>query len=143
MVGAAKKEEVALKDLEAFCRKLTSKFGPRQLILLDGPLGAGKTQFVKTCVKILGGDVPDSPTFAIINEYAGPQPIFHVDLYRLTTEAEIESTGFWDLFTSAEGLIFVEWAEHVPSTSWPMSWPRINVQIDFGTSSDTRTMKLW
>ena len=114
---------VTLAKLPEFCEKLKNKFSQKQLVLLNGPLGVGKTQFVKTMVSSMGGEMPDSPTFSIINQYpCANKTIYHVDLYRLESEADVESTGFWDLFCEDEALIFVEWAERIDEENWPRNW---------------------
>lgn len=124
-------ETVELLQLPAFCQKLVKKFSRRQLVLLDGPLGAGKTQFVKECVALMTTQIPDSPTFSVINSYTGAdRALFHVDLYRMESPEDIESTGFWDLFYEEEGLIFVEWANKVPVADWPKSWNCLSVKIE-------------
>jgi tRNA threonylcarbamoyladenosine biosynthesis protein TsaE len=137
------KQVIALSDLFSFCKKITTGFQERQLVLLKGPLGAGKTQFVKFCVQALGAEMPDSPTFSLINEYAGAQqPIYHADLYRLNSEADIDSTGFWDLFAEAEGIVFVEWPEKVPTSSWPLAWSQMTVDISFSIKENEREIEI-
>ena len=82
------------------------------VVLLRGVLGAGKTAFVRGVAAGLGCD-PDavsSPTFTIIQEYAGPIPLLHVDLYRLTP-TEVDDLGLDDLM---EG--------HVLAVEWPDRW---------------------
>lgn len=134
---------VTLAGLESFCQIVVKEFKPRQLVTLEGPLGAGKTQFVKKCVEILGGEVPDSPTFSLINEYSGAShAITHVDLYRLTSEADVESTGFWDLFREEAGLIFVEWPDRIPDSHWPRNWARLHIEIDFLKLPEERTIQV-
>ena len=81
------------------------------LIALVGDLGSGKTVFAQGLAAGLGsGDVVSSPTFVIVNEYAGRLPIQHVDLYRLGDPAAVESLGYRELFWS-DGVTVVEWAE--------------------------------
>jgi len=82
------------------------------VIALIGPLGAGKTVFVKGLAKALGlsGDDATSPTFTLINEYEGPVPLYHVDLYRLEQAEEIEELGLHEYF-EGPGIVAVEWAE--------------------------------
>jgi tRNA threonylcarbamoyl adenosine modification protein YjeE len=129
----------AFPCLLIFCEKLKSNFAQKQLVLLNGPLGVGKTQFVKSMVSTMGGEMPDSPTFSIINQYPCPdKTIYHVDLYRLESEADVESTGFWDLFREDEALIFVEWAERIADDNWPHSWSRLDLQITFSNKVDER-----
>jgi tRNA threonylcarbamoyladenosine biosynthesis protein TsaE len=130
---------VTLSELTDFCEKLKSKFSQKQLVLLNGPLGVGKTQFVKYMVSTMGGEMPDSPTFSIINQYlCADKTIYHVDLYRLESEADVESTGFWDLFREDEALIFVEWAERISDDHWPKNWPRLNITMCFADKIDAR-----
>ncbi len=131
--------QVLLPELTDFCEEFLKGLSERQVIGLDGPLGAGKTQFVKTCVEILGGETPDSPTFSVINTYQGAScPLFHVDLYRLESEVDIESTGFWDLFREPKGIIFVEWANKIPAEQWPRTWDYKRVNIDFAGRPEAR-----
>lgn len=92
------------------------------IVLLSGDLGAGKTHFSKGIVAGIGSaDTVTSPTFVFINEYRGPQrlPIFHVDLYRINTPAELDSIGLDDA-TAGSGICLIEWPErdqslyHIP-----------------------------
>jgi tRNA threonylcarbamoyladenosine biosynthesis protein TsaE len=82
---------------------------------LVGPLGAGKTEWVKGLAVGLGADASlvTSPTFVIATEYPGPRPLAHVDFYRLESEAELESTGFVDLLEPGQ-IVAVEWCDRFP-----------------------------
>jgi len=82
------------------------------VIGLCGDLGAGKTQLAKGLARGLGITARvHSPTFALINVYAGGRlPLFHLDLYRLETRAQIIAAGLEDYFHPA-GVSVVEWAE--------------------------------
>ena len=85
------------------------------VVLLHGDLGAGKTAFVRGMARGLGADPGDvsSPTFTIIQEYAGTNAtLYHVDLYRLTPP-EIEDLGLDDLIESGQ-VVAIEWAERWP-----------------------------
>lgn len=102
-----------------------------QIILLNGPMGAGKTLWVRECVEALGGKWVSSPSFAIIQRYATRSlSIDHVDLFRLKDENDLESTGFWDLFDSESGWIFIEWADRLSEKLWPRRRSIWNIQID-------------
>ena len=82
------------------------------VVLLYGDLGAGKTAFVRGMAHGIGANPDDvsSPTFTIVQEYAGPSAtLYHVDLYRLEP-AEIDDLGLDDL-VSADGIVAIEWAE--------------------------------
>ena len=87
------------------------------VILLNGDLGAGKTHFVKGFAKAFGydGDVT-SPTFTIMNEYlGGRKPIYHFDMYRLSSMEDALNLGFQEYFDlkSLDGISLVEWPENV------------------------------
>jgi tRNA threonylcarbamoyladenosine biosynthesis protein TsaE len=91
------------------------------VILLDGPLGAGKTSLARGFLAALGlaGEAP-SPSFAIVQPYAPPEvrvPVLHVDLYRIDDRAEIEELGLDDaLFDS---VLLVEWPDRAGPDRWP------------------------
>ena len=88
-----------LDKLEEQIVKLVGDFSERQIVLLVGPLGSGKTQSVRFIVKHLQGEDICSPSFSIHNTYETKRgDVEHIDLYRLEDEGDIESTGFWDLF---------------------------------------------
>jgi tRNA threonylcarbamoyladenosine biosynthesis protein TsaE len=96
------------------------------VIGLNGELGAGKTQLVKGLALGLGSPARvHSPTFALINEYAGGRlPLFHLDLYRLETAAQIRSAGLDDYFVRSDAVTVVEWFERAafprPAAGRPM-----------------------
>jgi tRNA threonylcarbamoyladenosine biosynthesis protein TsaE len=82
------------------------------VVLLYGDLGAGKTAFVRGLARGIGAnpDEVSSPTFTLIQEYAGPSAtLYHVDLYRLEP-AEIDDLGLEDL-VAGDGIVAIEWAE--------------------------------
>ena len=113
------------KELAAALAELAR---PGDLVLLAGDLGAGKTHFSKGVVAGIGSsDTVTSPTFVFINEYRGPQrlPIFHADLYRINTPAELLGIGITDA-TDGHGICIVEWPERDPSLR---DMPHIAVHI--------------
>jgi tRNA threonylcarbamoyl adenosine modification protein YjeE len=84
--------------------------GAGAVVLLQGPLGAGKTAFARGVTEGLGGD-PDevsSPTFTIIQEYSGRVRVHHIDLYRLTPP-EVDDLALEELL--ADGVLVVEWPD--------------------------------
>ena len=82
------------------------------VICLDGELGVGKTLFVRALARTLGveSDVT-SPTFNLMNIYEAACPIVHFDLYRITSEEELEDIGFYEYAEATEGIVLIEWAE--------------------------------
>ena len=86
------------------------------IITLTGDLGAGKTHFVKGFAKGIKSDnLVTSPTFTLLNVYDGNMPIYHFDMYRLSSREEAEELGFNEYFdiNSLDGVTLVEWPERV------------------------------
>ena len=81
---------------------------------LTGELGAGKTQFVKGLARGLKIDEDEvvSPSFGLINEYEGDKKLYHVDLYRLESNEEIETLGLAD-YIWGDGICVIEWADRL------------------------------
>ncbi|MBI5063450.1 MAG: tRNA (adenosine(37)-N6)-threonylcarbamoyltransferase complex ATPase subunit type 1 TsaE [Desulfatitalea sp.] len=103
---------------------------------LHGDLGSGKTCFVQGLAQ--GLEVPDgyviaSPTYALINEYQGRLPLYHVDLYRLEGGLDADRIGLGEIL-GYEAVVAVEWAERLPANEWPEE----NLTIDFATTDDQR-----
>ena len=91
------------------------------IVLIDGPLGAGKTTLVRGLLHALGheGEVP-SPSFAIVQPYDDiALPLWHVDLYRIDSPAEMEELGLDTVL--GEGVLVVEWPERAGEGAWPPS----------------------
>lgn len=87
-----------------------------EVLAFIGSLGMGKTCFMRGLAKGIGykGDVT-SPTFAIVNEYRGGRlPIFHFDMYRISSFDDLYSTGYFDYFDE-NGIIASEWSENIAS----------------------------
>ncbi len=87
------------------------------VVALIGDLGAGKTQFVKGIAEAFGFPPEDvsSPTFTIAHEYDGSNVLYHMDLYRIASEAELHQAGIEE-YLNAGGICLIEWpqrAEHL------------------------------
>ncbi len=101
------------------------------LVLLTGKMGAGKTQFVSWMLKELGVVGVSSPTFAILQQYPTPSgPVEHVDLYRVESDEDLESTGFWDLLRTPDLLGFIEWSDRLPLESWPAGLTLFTIHLE-------------
>lgn len=141
MSGEVSVREIqSLSEMQALAHELAGSLGRRQLILLDGPMGAGKTQFTKFLLEALGGSEVVSPSFAIHNSYASRRGfIEHMDLFRLESEEDLESTGFWDFFRAREGVVIVEWAERLNemglTPQLPRTWPCLALRFEVPTGS--------
>ena len=98
------------------------------VICLDGELGVGKTLFVRALARTLGveSDVT-SPTFNLMNIYEAACPIVHFDLYRITSEEELEDIGFFEYAEATEGIVLIEWAEKFPDA---MPADHLSVRIE-------------
>ena len=107
----------SLQRTEEFGRILGRIVEPGDVITLQGPLGAGKTALTQAIARGLKVD-PDiyvtSPTFSLLHEYQGRIPLYHMDLYRLTDEEDIETLGFPEYF-SGSGVTVIEWPERLGS----------------------------
>lgn len=105
------------------------------VVLLDGPLGAGKTAFVRGMARGLGSNPADvsSPTFTILHEYSGPHVLlFHADLYRLSVK-EVDELGLDDV--AAEGILVVEWPDR-----WAAP-PRESIRVSIAKSPDRENVR--
>jgi tRNA threonylcarbamoyladenosine biosynthesis protein TsaE len=103
-------------------RKLARLLMPPQLLVLRGDLGTGKTTLVKGVAQALDAAEPDevtSPTFTLVHEYLGaidgrPVKLYHIDVYRLEGERQLETLGLDELLTE-DALVLVEWGEKFKS----------------------------
>lgn len=103
-----------IAETEAVAAEIAKLLKNGGFLALYGGMGAGKTTFVRGLVKALCPECLDlvhSPTFAIVNEYRGEKiSIFHFDLYRLTDEDDLYSTGFYD-YIEQGSIVITEWTE--------------------------------
>jgi len=98
----------------AYGRGLASELSPPLIILLRGTLGAGKTTLVKGIAEgfhAAPAEEVTSPTFTLVHEYRSPRALlYHVDLYRIDTERELETLALDDLL-APNAILLVEWGE--------------------------------
>ena len=131
--------EVATASVEetiAFGARLGAVLEAGDFVVLEGPLGAGKSRFVEGLARGLGVDparrIP-SPTFTLVNEHEGRLLLVHADFYRLESAAELEQLG-WRDYLEREAVVAVEWLSRVGVEAAPRD--RIEISIQPGGSSD-------
>ncbi|MCB0414770.1 MAG: tRNA (adenosine(37)-N6)-threonylcarbamoyltransferase complex ATPase subunit type 1 TsaE [Bdellovibrionales bacterium] len=120
----------SLDDLKKFAKKYSQSFQPNQIVLLQGPMGAGKTQLVNFFLKSLGFEEGCSPTFALHNLYEQERRfIDHFDLYRLENELDLETSGFWESVSNSESMTFIEWSDRISESYFSKSLPIVKFVI--------------
>lgn len=104
----------AAEETVAIGRKLAARLAPPKIVVLRGDLGAGKTTLVKGIAEGFSAAAQDevtSPTFTLIHEYRGPQVnVFHIDLYRIDTQRELDTLALDDLM-EPNSVLLIEWGE--------------------------------
>lgn len=128
-------------DTFALGEALGRVLAPGDFVALAGELGAGKTQLARGIAAGAGANVDDvsSPTYAILQSYAGRLRLHHADLYRLKTEADLYATGYFDLLDDPRAACVVEWAEQVPGA---IPEAALRVHLVKGPGPDDRTLVL-
>lgn len=121
------------EETMAFGERLGSLLRRGDVLALFGDLGAGKTTFTKGLA--LGLKLTDdihSPTFTLIHEHPGDIALYHIDLYRLSCEAEVEMIGIEE-YIYGDGVTIIEWADRMKSML-----PQSRLDIEFKMKSDTQ-----
>ena len=99
------------EDTWRIAERLVSLVNKKGIIALHGDLGVGKTCFVQGMSRALGIGIPiSSPTYTLIDEYEGENPLYHIDLYILSNSIEVIGIVLEEYFEK-DGLIAIEWAE--------------------------------
>jgi tRNA threonylcarbamoyladenosine biosynthesis protein TsaE len=132
-----------LKDLpatHALAARLAALLRPGDAVLLDGPLGAGKSEFARAVLRAAAGDpaleVP-SPTFTLVQSYDLPAgTAHHFDLYRLDGPAGLDELG-WD--EALEGIVLVEWPDRLGALAPPQA---LHITLQPGADDDARIARL-
>ncbi len=105
------------EETERVAMDIAEKLQPGSVLALYGEMGAGKTAFARGVVRALCPEclpLVHSPTFAIVNEYAGKNvTVYHFDFYRIEGDDDLYSTGFYE-YRDAGGILLTEWSENVP-----------------------------
>lgn len=117
---------------DALARRMAPLLQPGDVVLLQGQIGAGKTQFARALIHALGvaEDVP-SPTFTLVQTYDAGFDIWHADLYRLSHPDEAVELGLLEAFETA--LCLVEWPEKLGA-----DWPEKALTLRFSVSGEGR-----
>jgi len=125
-------------ELVAWGEHLGRAATPPLVVTITGDLGAGKTTLARAICRGYGvTDDVTSPTFALVHEYAAAKsPVYHLDLYRLESPAELTNIG-WDETIAAEALVIIEWPEHAANQI-----PRVHLPISLQHLPDDPTRRL-
>lgn len=124
------------EETEALGSRLGERLTPGAVVAYTGDLGAGKTAFTRGMARGLGiTDRVTSPTFTIVNEYDGGRlPLFHFDMYRLSSSEELFEIG-WEDYLARGGVCAVEWSENVEDA---LEEDTIRVEIRRGEGDNQR-----
>jgi tRNA threonylcarbamoyladenosine biosynthesis protein TsaE len=128
------------EDTIALGAELAGQWVKPCVVLLIGNLGAGKTTFAKGVAAGVGAARPEdvsSPTFPLIHEYGEAGEMYHIDLYRLETRAEVETLGLDEIF-ARPALVLMEWAERFPEL---LPAERIEIRIE-ARDDDSRRIEV-
>jgi len=115
------------EETRALGEALGRRLGPGQVVCLIGPLGAGKTTLAQGIARGLEvEDVVNSPTFTLVQEYAGRLPVYHLDVYRLSGPEEVGDLAL-DEMLGAGGVVIIEWPERIAAALPP---DRLEVRLE-------------
>ncbi|MEF9932955.1 MAG: tRNA (adenosine(37)-N6)-threonylcarbamoyltransferase complex ATPase subunit type 1 TsaE [Cetobacterium sp.] len=130
---------LTFNQLDILAEKMASYVEKNSVIALIGDLGTGKTTFVKKFAKAFGIDENlKSPTFNYVLEYlTGKYPLYHFDVYRLSSGDEIYEIGYED-YINNDGVCLIEWA-NIIETELPKEFIKIEFQYD---GDETRKVSL-
>ncbi len=128
------------RETEELGIRLAERLEPGNVVAFTGDLGAGKTAFTRGLARGLGiTDRVTSPTFTIVNEYEGGRlPLFHFDLYRLSSSDELFDIG-WEDYLARGGVCAVEWSENVSDA---LEEDVISVEICRGETDSRRIITI-
>lgn len=122
----------SLSDTDRLAAALHAHLPPQACVGLVGTLGVGKTRLVQAFAEQLGLDAGDvtSPTFTMLQQYAGKRQLYHLDAYRIVDEDEFWELGVEELFEEP-AVVMIEWADRFASCMpAEMLWLRMRLQED-------------
>ncbi|MEK6626995.1 MAG: tRNA (adenosine(37)-N6)-threonylcarbamoyltransferase complex ATPase subunit type 1 TsaE [Bdellovibrionota bacterium] len=133
----------SVNELPVLVEKLSKLIAPGSIVLLSGDLAAGKTTFVAYFCKYFKITSVQSPTYALHQRYTNNNIVIdHFDLYRLETEDEVESSGFYDLLNTPADYKFIEWPERVNLSDFPLGKSLYKIVIKV-LDGDIRQLELY
>ena len=128
----------SVEETGQIAAEIASRLKKGSVLALYGEMGAGKTAFVRGLVKALCPEclpLVHSPTFAIVNEYAGKEvTVYHFDLYRITDEDDLYSTGYFE-WIGGDGIVVTEWSELIESA---IPATALRLKIEKGNDTERR-----
>ena len=128
------------EETQALGEKLGRELKAGDVVALIGDLGTGKTcltQGIARGIGIAPNEIVSSPSYILINEYDGKIPIYHIDLYRLETSAEIAELGLGE-YMNSDGICIIEWAERMED-GLPDTCMKIHIEWE---DENTRSFKI-
>lgn len=137
-------EWISQEAVETFSlgQQVAEQLSGGEILLLSGPLGAGKTVFVKGIAAALGVDPAEvtSPTFTLVNPYSGRLAFYHIDLYRLDQGATAaHAVDLDELLLDQKAVMVIEWAERLGRYPLPGNVWRIIIS---GDGDDPRSISI-
>jgi tRNA threonylcarbamoyl adenosine modification protein YjeE len=126
------------EDLNAFAATFARRLRPGDVVALSGPVGSGKTAFVRAVVRTLhGADQSCSPSFTFRHRYDGDPPIDHIDFYRIEDPRESNELGLEEAL-DGRSIVLVEWWRNAPDA---VPAHRYEIEIE-GAGEEPRTLSI-
>ncbi len=101
------------EETERAAADFARRLRPGDVVAFTGGMGMGKTCFVRGMASVLcPKSGVSSPTFSLVNEYGGEIPLYHFDMYRVTSLDDLYSTGFFD-YLGTDAILAIEWSENI------------------------------
>ena len=124
-------------DTRAVGEAMATLLRPGDVVSLTGDLGAGKTTFVQGAARALGVQEPVlSPTFALVRQYRGRVPVYHLDIYRLDRVQDVLDLGFEE-FVDRRAIVFIEWGDAIDALL-----PPEHLQVELALPADGEERRL-